>query len=119
MRGQLLDDVPRQEFADLVDGMIGDAFEDVAKVSFRIELIELCGAEQAVDIGGAFAAIVGAGEQPVLPSKGHRRFILPMSGRKLKFTIAGTRSTGGVCGRSTASNALVGALFTSKPRQAL
>jgi hypothetical protein len=32
---------PRKQFADPVDRVVGDAREDVAQVSFRIETIEL------------------------------------------------------------------------------
>jgi len=52
-------------------------------------------------------------------SDGHHTLILPMSGRKLKFTIVGTRFTGAVCGRSIASNGVAAALSMSKSHQAL
>ena len=51
--------------------MIGDALEHVAQIGLRIEIVEPCGAEEAVDIGGSLAAVVGASEQPVLSSQGH------------------------------------------------
>ena len=59
--------------------MIGDAGEDVAQAGERVDAVELAGFDQSVDRGGAGAAAVGAGEQPVLP-----KVILPMSGRKSK-----------------------------------
>jgi hypothetical protein len=35
--------IPRQEFIDPVDGMIGDAGKDIPQVGFWIEAVELCG----------------------------------------------------------------------------
>ena len=43
--------------------MIGDAFEHVAQIEFRIESVQLCGAEQAVDRSSAFAASVGSSKE--------------------------------------------------------
>ena len=40
-------DIPRQQFADAVDGMIGDAVEDFAEVGFGIEAVELGGFDEA------------------------------------------------------------------------
>lgn len=47
-------------------GCIADALDDLAQVGFRIPTVELGGADQAVDGGGAFTAGIGAGEQIVL-----------------------------------------------------
>ena len=57
--------------------MVGDAREHLAQVSFGIDVVELGGADQAVNCGGTFAAGVGACEQVALPgpagtSLGHR-----------------------------------------------
>ena len=49
-------DVPGQEFADAVDWVVGDAFEDVVEVELGVELVELGCAEQGVDGGGAFSS---------------------------------------------------------------
>lgn len=49
-------DVPGQEFGDAVDGVVGDAFEDMVEVEFRVLTVELGCAEQGVDGGGAFSA---------------------------------------------------------------
>jgi len=46
---------------------------------------------EGVDGGGTFAAAVGASEEMVLAAKGYHPFILPMSGRRWKFIIDGTR----------------------------
>ncbi len=59
-------DVPGQEFADAVDGVVGDAFEHVVEVELRVKLVELGCAEQGVDGGGAFSSGVRTGEEIVL-----------------------------------------------------
>ena len=52
--------------------------------------------------GGALGPALGAGKQPRLSAEGHRPFILPVSGLKSRFIIAGTRCTAGACGCITA-----------------
>jgi len=44
LRGQ----VPRQELANTVYRIIGDAFKEMSQIEFRIEIVELGRAEQAV-----------------------------------------------------------------------
>ena len=56
-------DVPRQEFFDAVDRMVGDACEDVRQIGFRIDSVQFGRADQAVHRGGAFAAGIGSGKQ--------------------------------------------------------
>ena len=68
MSGRLV--VPRQQLVDLALGMVGDAVDGVAQPGFGIDLVELGGFDEAVDRGGAVAALVGAGEQPVLAADG-------------------------------------------------
>ncbi len=51
-------DVPGQQLADAVDGVVGDAFEDVVEVELGVLAVELGCAEQGVDGGGAFSACV-------------------------------------------------------------
>ena len=51
------DKVPGQQFGDAVDGMVGDAFEDLAEIALGVEAVELGGAGQGIDRGGAFATI--------------------------------------------------------------
>ena len=48
--------VPGQQLANAVDGVIGDLAEHGAQVEFRIEAVELGRADQRVDGGGALAA---------------------------------------------------------------
>lgn len=62
-------DVPRQEFVDAVDRMIGDAGQHIAEIGFGVEVVEFGAADQAVDRGGSFAASIGAGEQVVFPGQ--------------------------------------------------
>ena len=47
-------DVPGQELGDAVDGVVGDAFEDVVEVEFGVMAVELGRAEQGVDGCGPF-----------------------------------------------------------------
>ena len=58
--------LPREEFLDAVDGMVGEAGEHVAQVALRIETVEFRGADQAVEGGGALAALVRTGKEVVL-----------------------------------------------------
>jgi hypothetical protein len=62
--------VPGQQLVDLTLGMVGDAVDGVAQPGFGIDLVELGGLDEAVDGGGAVAALIGAGEQPVLAADG-------------------------------------------------
>jgi hypothetical protein len=50
--------------------MVGDAAEHVAQVCLGIEFVESGGLDEGVDGGGAMAAGVGTGEQPVLAVQG-------------------------------------------------
>ncbi len=52
--------------------MVGDAGEDVAQISFRVEAVQLGRAGQAVEGGGTLTARVGAGEEIILASQGNR-----------------------------------------------
>ena len=56
-------EVPWQQIRDPADGVVGDAFEDVVEIEFRVEPVELCRAEQGVDGGGAFSARVRSREE--------------------------------------------------------
>jgi len=46
--------MPRQQFLDSVDGMVGDALQDLAKISFRVEAVQFGRADQTVDGGSPF-----------------------------------------------------------------
>jgi len=45
--------VPRQEFFDSVDGVTGNASQDIGQVGFRIHAVQFCGPNQAVDLWAA------------------------------------------------------------------
>ncbi len=62
-------EIPWQQFPQTIDWMIGDALEDVAQIEFRIESMELRGAEQAIDRSSAFAASVGSSKEIVFPTQ--------------------------------------------------
>ena len=75
--------------------MICDAGENLPEISLRFDIVKLGGFDQRQNAGGTIAAVVGAGEQPVLAAEGRRPFILPMSAKKLRFITAGTRISAG------------------------
>ena len=99
-------------------GRVGDAGEDVGEPGLRVDAVELGGADQRVHEGGPVAAALGAGEEPCLAAEGNRAVILPMSGRKLKFVTAGTRSMGDGFAASIRSGAPAARSSTSKRRPA-
>ena len=80
--------VPGEQFVDVTGWMVGDAGQHVGDIELRIEAIEFGALDQRVHRGGAVAASVGAGEEIVLATDGHRPFILPMSGSSWKFTTS-------------------------------
>ena len=63
---------PRQQFGDLIDGMLGDTLNDETQIGFRVETVEFRRTDQTVDGRRAFAPGIGAGEQEVLPSQRDR-----------------------------------------------
>src|SRR5665647_1319624 len=69
---QLCGDVPRQQFVDAVDRMLGDPFEHMPQIQVRVDVVEACSGDQSVDIRCPFAASVGAGEQIVAPPQDQR-----------------------------------------------
>jgi hypothetical protein len=56
---KLIGNDPWQQFVDAIDGMLGDASDDLAQVGLGIKAIQFGGANQGVDRGAAFAAAVG------------------------------------------------------------
>ena len=54
---------------DTVDWVIGDALQDMAKIEFGVEIVELGKAEQAVNGRRAFAAGIGSGKELILASQ--------------------------------------------------
>ena len=77
-----------------------------AQVPVGFDAIRLGRFDQGIQIGTGARPADGVGEQPVAPTQGHHAVILPISGKKLKFTTAGIRFTADMYVRSTVSNAL-------------
>ena len=66
---KLIGNDPWQQFIDAIDGMLGDASDEVAQVGLGIKAIQFGGSCQSVDCGPAFAAAVGAEVQIVLSAE--------------------------------------------------
>src|SRR6266511_5300912 len=113
-----LADVPGEQVASAIDGVVGDAAQHITQVGFGVEAVEFGGFDQAIEGGGAITAGVGPGKKIVLPAEGNRPVILPMSGRKLKFVTAGTHSMGAAFVASMLSGASAVRSFTSRSRPA-
>ncbi len=109
----------RQQFLDPARGPSRQAGEDVLEVGVRLVPVHPRRLDQAHDRSGALAGAKRSGEQPVGSSKGNFVVILPMSGRKSKFTIAGIRSSAGGFGSSTARSGPVERWSTSRSHPAL
>jgi hypothetical protein len=58
-------EIPGQQFRNAIDGMIGDTFQYMAQVEFRIEAVELGCSQQSIDRSRAFSAGIGTGEEIV------------------------------------------------------
>ena len=59
-------DVPGEQIADALVGVLGDAAEDVAQIGLGIEVVELGALGQGIDRCGALAARIRSGEQIIL-----------------------------------------------------
>jgi hypothetical protein len=59
-----------QQIVDAACWMVGDARDGVAQPSLGIDAAQLGALDQGLDRGGTLAALVGAGEQLVLATKG-------------------------------------------------
>ena len=98
--------------------MVGDAAQHVGEPGLRVDVVELGGGDQRVHGRRPFAAVVGAGEEPVFAADGNRPVILPMSGRRSRSIIPGTHSMDAAFDASMSSGALVARSFTSRWRPA-
>ena len=54
------------EFVKVVDGMIGDALQNIAQVGEGFNRVSFATLNQAVDYGRASSTVITTGEQPVL-----------------------------------------------------
>src|SRR5260370_31318464 len=73
---------------------VDDAADDVGEVGLWFDADELAGLDQGSDGRPVLGPAVGAGEECILPIEGNRGVILPISGRKSRFTTDGTHFTG-------------------------
>src|SRR5579859_8284649 len=62
--------IPRQQLVEPLDGMLGDARENVGEPGLWIDIIHLGRDDQAVHYGGPLAATIGAAEQPGFSPQG-------------------------------------------------
>jgi hypothetical protein len=53
---ELTSNAPRREFVDASDGMFCNTCQHEAQIGFRIDVVEFCGADQAIDRSGTFTA---------------------------------------------------------------
>ena len=90
---------------------VDDPGDDVGQVAVRLDGEQLAGFDQRGDDRPVLGAAVGAGEQGVLAVEGNRAVILPMSGKKLRSIIAGTRCMGAKSDDNTSSGARSVKLF--------
>ena len=61
---------PGQKRVDPLGRMILQARQDIGEPGPRVDVVELCGLDQSVDGGGTTAAIIRAGERPVVAVNG-------------------------------------------------
>lgn len=97
---------------------VGHAPQHVLEVGERLDVIELCGRQQRGDDCPALGPAIGSGEQMVLAAKGNLPVILPISGKRSRFIIAGIRFLGVGSGCTAANTAPVAASFISRQRPA-
>ena len=60
------DEIPRQQFVDAIDGMIGNLCQHLAQIAFGIYAVEFGRADQAINRRRPFAAHLRAGKQIIL-----------------------------------------------------
>ncbi len=59
--------VPGQKLVDAVDGMVGDTFEHMTEIEFRVDAVQFGRAQQSIDRSRAFSSGIRACEEIVLP----------------------------------------------------
>ena len=98
---------PWHEFVDARGGPeIDEPVENAGDVGLRLDVVEFARFDERGDAGPVFRSLVMAGEERVLTIEGDRPFILPMSGLRSRFIIAGTRCTADGYGCITARSGM-------------
>ena len=84
--------LPWQECVIVVNGLCqGKTLEQSGQIAVRIDTIGFRRFNQGIQIGTCVSTIYRIGKHPALATYYNVPFILPISGRKLKSTIAGIR----------------------------
>ena len=83
----------RYQLVDAMVGMERQAIEDILEVDPGVVAVQLGRVGEAHDDRSALAREFAAREEPCLSAHGNRQVIPPMSGEKLKSSIAGTLCT--------------------------
>ena len=102
--------VPRQKRLE-IGGRSGvwKALVQIGEVRQRVDSVRAAGNCERVEVCAGVCSELGVDKQPCASPNRHHAVILPISGKKLKFTIASIPFTADAYARSTASNALMAA----------
>jgi len=85
---------PREKVIDRAGAMaVDDPHDRLGEVGVGVDVVQLAGLDQLGDDRPAFRAAVGAGKERILAREGDHPFILPASGMRSRFIIAGTLCT--------------------------
>src|SRR5262252_5881490 len=96
---------PRRQFRESAIGPVVDELrQHVAQIGFRVDAVQFAGLDQRGEHRPVFCSLVAASEERILSVRSNHPFILPMSGRKLKFITDGTRFMGAASGVTTANS---------------
>ena len=91
----------------------GDLKKGVGEVGVRVHTVQFRGLQDRVYRGGALAAGMTAGEEPIASAQGNRPVILPISGRRSSSIIAGTHTMGAAFAANMSNGAPAAISFTS------
>ena len=69
--------VPREQFVEPVDRVLGDTGQHVGQPSLRIDVIHFCRDDDAVHGGSALSAAIGAGESTTFGRGRYRGALFP------------------------------------------
>jgi hypothetical protein len=74
---------PGGQFRNPRGRMLTHALEDVDQIRIRVDVVQSAGHDQTLSDSDVLGTELCPTEQKILASHWHRRFILPISGRKL------------------------------------